>query len=101
MHQDVKELVQKCDRCQHYKPVPVLRATPADESLAVYAVGNRLGNANVTRYWGQRLDDCGNRLLHQMGRSRAYDNHDSGGHRTLHMKEHHLSIWHPSIHRHR
>ncbi|KAM1058293.1 hypothetical protein ACFX2A_032140 [Malus domestica] len=24
MHQDAKELVQKCDRCQHYKPVPAL-----------------------------------------------------------------------------
>ncbi|KAM2495618.1 hypothetical protein EV2_036485 [Malus domestica] len=28
MHQDAKELVQKCDRIQRYKPIPVL---PADE----------------------------------------------------------------------
>ncbi|KAM1497263.1 hypothetical protein ACFX11_031705 [Malus domestica] len=27
MHQDAKELVQKCDRCQHYKPVPALPAS--------------------------------------------------------------------------
>ena len=26
MHQDAKELVQKCDRCQRYKPVPALSA---------------------------------------------------------------------------
>ncbi|KAM1334267.1 hypothetical protein ACFX2F_010204 [Malus domestica] len=27
MHQDAKELVQKCDRCQRYKPVPALPAS--------------------------------------------------------------------------
>ncbi|KAM2577077.1 hypothetical protein TB2_002785 [Malus domestica] len=27
MHQDAKELVQKCDRCQRYKPVPTLPAS--------------------------------------------------------------------------
>ncbi|XP_070665208.1 uncharacterized protein [Malus domestica] len=35
-----------------------------------------------------------------MGRSRAHNDHDSDGHRALHMEEHHLLIWHPSVHHH-
>ncbi|KAM2774143.1 hypothetical protein COP1_019059 [Malus domestica] len=27
MHQDATELVQKCDRCQRYKPIPALPAS--------------------------------------------------------------------------
>ena len=36
-----------------------------------------------------------------MGGSRAHDNHNSNGHRVLHMEEHFLLIRHPLIHRHR
>ncbi|KAM2432440.1 hypothetical protein ACFX1W_019643 [Malus domestica] len=42
----------------------------------------------------------GNRLLHQIGGSRAHDDHDSDRHKALHMEEHHLPIWHPLILRH-
>ncbi|KAM1230504.1 hypothetical protein ACFX2G_041550 [Malus domestica] len=52
-------------------------------------------------YQGQRHDDHGNRLLHQISRSRAHDDHGSDGHRAFHMKKYHLSIWHPLIHCHR
>ncbi|KAM1348065.1 hypothetical protein ACFX2F_002282 [Malus domestica] len=92
MHQDAKELVQKCDRCQRYKLVPT-NYIP-NESLAVHAVGNRPGRANTACYCEQKHDDHGNRLLHQMGRSRIHDNHDSYRHRSFHMEEHHLPIWH-------
>ncbi|KAM2779501.1 hypothetical protein COP1_014764 [Malus domestica] len=50
-------------------------------------MGNRLGRAYAGCYGGQMHDDHGNRLLHQMGRSRTYDDHDSDGHRALHMEE--------------
>ncbi|KAM2867724.1 hypothetical protein COP2_023616 [Malus domestica] len=77
------------------------QATPANEFLAIHAMGNRPGKAYVACYWGQVHDDRGNQLLHQMGRSKAHEDHDSDVHKTLHMEEHHLPIWHPSVHRHR
>ena len=102
MHQDAHELVQKCECCQRYKPVPARqRATSTSKSLAVHAMGDRPGWAHAARCWGQRNDDRGNRLFHQVDRSGTHDDDNSNRRRMLHMEEHHLPFWYPSIHRHR
>ncbi|KAM1863823.1 hypothetical protein ACFX14_004116 [Malus domestica] len=65
-----------------------------------YIKARRLKQLNG-HYQGQKHNDRGNRLLHQISRSRAHDDHGSDGHRALHIKEYHLPIWHPLIHCHR
>ena len=91
------------------RPLPTLQActgpacqrvTSTNKSLAVHAMGDRPGWAHAARCWGQRNDDRGNRLFHQVGRSGVHDNNNSDGHRALHIEEHHLPFWYPWVHRH-
>ncbi|KAM1739282.1 hypothetical protein ACFX11_015020 [Malus domestica] len=98
MHRDANELVQKCDRCQCYKSVPTLPASELHSQTNPWPlmqwVIDLVGPMSlVTKGKGR-----GNRLLYQMGRSKAQDYHDSDRHRALHMEEHHSPIWHPLVH---
>ena len=52
-HQDARELVQKCDRCQRYKHVPALPASelhPRASPWPIHAVGNRPSRTYAAYY---------------------------------------------------